>query len=132
MEIMTLNKETNNNTENQYLGRHILAEFFECDSNVLNNPQLVENMFIEEIQKLKRDGLNSEDFERIKRKIYGEFVTEFNDVASISRMFLADTVKNINSFDYANEYDNVTIEYADYILDEVFIESKIVLSVIKN
>jgi len=97
-----------------------------------NNPQLVENMFIEEIQKLKRDGLNSEDFERIKRKIYGEFVTEFNDVASISRMFLADTVKNINSFDYANEYDNVTIEYADYILNEVFIESKIVLSVIKN
>ena len=97
-----------------------------------NNPQLVENMFIEEIQKLKRDGLNSEDFERIKRKIYGEFVTEFNDVASISRMFLADTVKNINSFDYANEYDNVTIEYANYILNEVFIENKIVLSVIKN
>ena len=26
----------------QYLGRHILAEFFECDSNVLNNPVLVE------------------------------------------------------------------------------------------
>jgi len=25
-----------------YLGRHILAEFFECDSNVLNNPELVE------------------------------------------------------------------------------------------
>ena len=26
----------------QYLGRHILAEFFECDPNVLNNPELVE------------------------------------------------------------------------------------------
>ena len=44
---MTLNKETNNNTENQYLGRHILAEFFECDSNVLNNPQLVEKYMLE-------------------------------------------------------------------------------------
>ncbi len=25
-----------------YLGRHVLAEFFECDSNVLNNPKLIE------------------------------------------------------------------------------------------
>ncbi len=31
----------------QYLGRHILAEFFECDSNVLNNPKLVEQYMLE-------------------------------------------------------------------------------------
>ena len=28
--------------ERTYLGRHILAEFFECDPNVLNNPKLIE------------------------------------------------------------------------------------------
>ena len=31
----------------QYLGRHILAEFFECDPNVLNNPSLVEKYMLE-------------------------------------------------------------------------------------
>lgn len=31
----------------QYLGRHILAEFFECDSNVLNNPKLVEKYMLQ-------------------------------------------------------------------------------------
>ena len=31
----------------QYLGRHILAEFFECDPNVLNNPELVEKYMVE-------------------------------------------------------------------------------------
>ena len=31
----------------QYLGRHILAEFFECDPNVLNNPPLVEKYMLE-------------------------------------------------------------------------------------
>ncbi len=31
----------------QYLGRHILAEFFECDPNVLNNPELVEKYMLE-------------------------------------------------------------------------------------
>jgi len=30
-----------------YLGRHILAEFFECDSNILNNPKLVEEYMVE-------------------------------------------------------------------------------------
>lgn len=32
---------------NNYLGRHILAEFFECDSNILNNPKLVEKYMLE-------------------------------------------------------------------------------------
>lgn len=97
-----------------------------------NNPQLVENMLKTEIKKLKNDGFNIEDFERIKRKIYGEFVTEFNDVASISRMFLADTIKNINSFDYVDEYDNITVDYAKEVLNELFNEDVMVLSVVKN
>lgn len=109
---------------NQYA--HILI------SGQSNNPQLVQDMLITEIEKLKNNGFVVEDFERMKRKIYGEFVTEFNDVASISRMFLADTVKQINSFDYVDEYDNITMEYAKDLLNEVFVEDKMVLSVIKN
>lgn len=97
-----------------------------------NNPQLVEEMFKTAVQKLKKDGLNSEDFERIKRKIYGDFVTEFNDVASISRMFLADTIKGVNSFDYAEKYNEVTKEYTTQILNEVFNHDKMVLCVIKG
>ena len=31
----------------QYLGRHILAEFFDCDPNVLNNPELVEKYMLQ-------------------------------------------------------------------------------------
>lgn len=31
----------------KYLGRHILAEFFECDSNILNNPKLVEDYMVQ-------------------------------------------------------------------------------------
>lgn len=97
-----------------------------------NNPQLVQKMLITEIENMKKNGFVEKDFERMKRKIYGEFVTEFNDVASISRMFLADTVKQINSFDYVDEFDNITMDYAKDILNELFVEDKMVLSVIKN
>lgn len=97
-----------------------------------NNPQLVKDMLITEMEKLKRLGINEKDFERIKRKIYGDFVTEFNDVASIGRMFLADTIKEVETFDYVEKYDDITIEYATKILQEVFNEDKMALSVIKG
>ena len=45
-------------------------------------------------------GVNEEDFERTKKMIYGEYVKEYDDVVNISRMFLSDYFKGINSFDY--------------------------------
>lgn len=97
-----------------------------------NNPQIVQKMLKDEVQKLKKSGINLEDFARIKRKIYGDFVTEFNEVSSISRMFLADSIKEINSFDYVDKYEEITEEYATNVLNEVFNDDKMVLSVVKG
>lgn len=97
-----------------------------------NNPQLVQDMLITEIEKLKREQINEADFERVKRKVYGDFVTEFNDVGSISRMFLSDSIKEVNSFDYVDKYDEITPEYVANILNEVFVEDHMALSVIKG
>ena len=97
-----------------------------------NNPQIVNEMFKEQVKKLKNEGLNSEDFERCKRKAYGEFVMEFNSVEDISKMFLANTIKEVNSFDYVNKYKDVTKEYTEQILKDLFNEDKMVLSIIKG
>ena len=70
--------------------------------------------------------------ERVKRKIYGDFVTEFNDVASIGRMFLADSIKEVRTFDYVDKYNDVTIEYTTNVLNEVFNKDKVALSVVKG
>ena len=96
------------------------------------NPQLVNEMLISEIKKMKNEGINAEDFKRIKRKIYGEFVTEFNDVGSISRMFLSDTIKEVNSFDYVEKFDEVTLQYVTDVFNKTFNEENMVLSVIKG
>ena len=34
-------------TNAKYLGQHVLAEFFECDPNILNNSQKVESLMID-------------------------------------------------------------------------------------
>ena len=47
MAITTPIKQSTERHAQQYLGRHILAEFFECDPNVLNNPELVEKYMLQ-------------------------------------------------------------------------------------
>ena len=94
------------------------------------------NMFVEkiknEIEKYKNKGIPQNDFDRIKKKIYGEYVMEYNQIANIARMFLADYLKGINSFDYLEEYEQVTKSYTQQILNEVFKEENMALAVIKG
>lgn len=96
------------------------------------NPDKVDQELKLEINKLKQNGIKAKDFDRIKKMIYGLYVRQYNDVSDISRMFLADYFKGINSFDYINEIDNIELTYAEEILKEVFDESNMVLSIINK
>ena len=97
-----------------------------------NKPEEVYEKFKQQVDKIKTEGINKNDFERIKKMIYGGYVKEYNDVSDISRMFLADYFKGINSFDYLEEIDGINVEYLEQILKDVFKEEKMVLSVVKN
>ena len=76
--------------------------------------------------------LNKEDAERIKKMIYGGYIKEYDDVVDISRMFLADYFKGINSFDYLDEIEGINVEYLNQMLNNVFKEEKMVISIVKN
>ena len=95
------------------------------------NPQKIQDKIKETVEKYKKEGLNTEHFERIKKKIYGDYVVEYNSVGDIARMFLSDKIKQINSFDYIEEYSSVTKEYAEEVLKNVFKTENMILSVIK-
>ena len=88
--------------------------------------------FQNEVQKVKKDGIQKEHFERIKNMLYGNAVKEFNSVSRIARMFVADYFKGVNSFDYIEEYKLITEEYTKQILDEVFVEDNTVISIVKG
>ena len=94
-------------------------------------PQTVKEKIEETVEKFKENGLDNEHFERIRRKVYGDYVAEYNSVGDIARMFLADSMKGINSFDYIDEYDHVTKEYTEKILKNVFKKENMVMSVVK-
>ena len=64
--------------------------------------------------------------------IYGGYVKEYNDVQDIARMFLADYFKGINSFDYIEKIEGINVEYLNQVLNDVFKEEKMVLSIVKS
>ncbi len=93
------------------------------------DPKKVQEELLKEIDNLKQH-IDNEYFERIKKKVYGDYVVEYNSVADIARMFLSDYFKGVNSFDYIEQYNEVSIEYAKEILNEIFDEKNCILSVV--
>ena len=101
-------------------------------SGASREPEKFFDEFNKEVQTYIENGINEEDFARTKKMIYGEYVKEYNDVANISRMFLNDFMRGINSFDYLEEITSLDIDYAKQILVDNFKKDKMVFSVVKN
>ena len=120
---------------NMFSAPNISYEFDDSYAHILisenaNNPDDVFKKLKERIKDIKEKGIDKEDFERIKKMLYGEYIKEFDDVTDIARLFLSDYMKGINSFDYIDNIEQIDIEYVNQILKEYFVEDKMVLSVV--
>lgn len=80
---------------------------------------------------LKNEQVSKEDFERSKKKIYGEYVSDFNDVENIGRLFLQDSLRDINSLSYIEKFDEITLEYVNDILEKLFKSNESVISIVR-
>ena len=96
------------------------------------NPEKIMYELNLRINELNKNGLDEKEFNRIKKKIYGSYVMEYNDISGIARMIMADYFKGINSFDYIENYNQVTLEYTKKVFEETFKETKQVISIVKG
>ena len=109
-------------------------EFGEHYSHILisgesNKPkEIYEKITLE----LQNETITEEDFERSRKRLYGELVTEYDDVENIGRMYLSDSIKGIDSMKYIDEVQRITLKDVNKIKEEIFIKEKSVLSIIKN
>ena len=94
------------------------------------DPKKVFEKIKTEISNLKENGLEEKSFNRVKNKIYGRLITSYNSPAQIGRIFMRDYMNDIISFDYINEWNNITIEEANKLLKDKFIEEKMILSIV--
>ena len=83
------------------------------------------------LENIKKNGFDLDRLESMKRKVYGELVRDnYSTVSAISTGFVTDYFRNINIFDYFEEFDSINEEYMMKLLNEVFDKNNKVLSVI--
>ena len=82
-------------------------------------------------ETIANEEISKEDFERSKKKIYGDLVSEYNDVENIGRMYLSDAIKDVNSMEYIDKIDDISLEYVNEILRKLFKENESIISIVK-
>ena len=95
-------------------------------------PEILQNKLNDEIEKIKKIGFSNSDYSRARKSLYASYIKEYNSIEEISTMFLSDSMKEISSFDYLEEFNTVTKEYAEQVINDVFSSEYMVLSVIRK
>lgn len=99
--------------------------------NSSNNPEKIAEEIEKEFDYYIENGIDESDFNRIKKKMYGEYVKEYNNISNIAGNFLSNYFKGVNPFDYLEECAVLDKSYVEKVLKEVFKKDKKVLSIVK-
>lgn len=83
------------------------------------------------ITTLKVTGIDEEIFERIKKRLLGDYIRQFNSVDKIAHMFMANIFRGVDIFEYANEYLSIGINDVVEVLDKYFDFDKEAVSIVK-
>ncbi len=94
------------------------------------DPKAVYEKITEYVETLRNDGLSEEDFNRIKKVIWGDYIRSFNDIEGYAHSFLTMSFLDICYFDYFEEYESITFDDIKARFMEQFDNDYCVLSVI--
>lgn len=93
-------------------------------------PDKVREVIFEGVKKLKENGLNKKDIDRLKKAYLGRFLKQFDHITSVAHGFLANAFNNIGIFDYVDVITEITVDDINNRLKESLDENLSVLSVI--
>ena len=95
-------------------------------------PEKVRERINLEIEKMKEKGIDKETFDRIKKKHYGGFIMNFNDIDSISNSLIGSYFNGDGLFDQLNVLESITLEDVNNRLRNAFNIENSSMSIIKQ
>ncbi|MBQ3554184.1 MAG: insulinase family protein [Clostridia bacterium] len=125
-----------------YDGGYILGDLgveVECEkdygftviSGESKDPKKVKEIVLDYLETAVERGVSQEDFERVKRSIWGRYIKQFNNINSVAHNFMSDIFNHIGIFDFIDVIDTVTLSDVNKRLSEQFKPEYSVLSVIE-
>lgn len=99
-----------------FLGRGYCSLLFEGESK---DPQKVHKKTKDEIEKLKENNLNKEEFELAKKSVYGKIIRSFSSPQDIANSLLVSSLDNIDFYKPIEIIKNLKIEDVKNRLQEI-------------
>ncbi len=104
---------------------------FNVISSESSDPEKVYSMFVEYIEKTKREGLDKEAFELSKRTVYASNIKSFDSVEDIGNNFIFNYFDDIDILDTPEIINSITYEYVTELLNESFKEEYYAMSIVE-
>ena len=111
-----------------FLGDGYFCSIFGGDSR---NPKLVRDKLIEEINRCKKEGLDRDRFDAVKKSYYGALIRDLNDSEAIATVMLNAGMEKLSAFDVIETVAKVTFEDVSARLDKQFDTEKVTISIIE-
>lgn len=94
-------------------------------------PEKVRERINREIENMKKQGINKETFDRIKKKHYGGFIMNFNDIDSLANALIGGYFNGDGLYDQLEVLESITLEDINNRLNAINIENSS-MSIIKQ
>lgn len=95
------------------------------------DPRLVRDKIIAEIERCKKEGLDEERFNIIKRSYYGALIRDLNDAEAVATTMINAGMEKISAFDVIETVADVTFEDVTKRLGKQFNTKNVTLSIIE-
>ena len=97
----------------------------ECD-----DPDAVMETFLSFVERIRREGLPREDFERAKRVIYADFVAAFDTTEDVASLLGSYTQDGLCAYDFFDALESITLSETKALFDRVFRPEQYTLSAV--
>ncbi len=112
-----------------FIGYGYEAVIFEGESV---DAQAVASAIKSEIARLKKEGIDADLFEGVRRSLYGREIMSYNDIDAIANSLVACDFNGWDMFEAMDIYRDVTLQDIESRLATMFDDSRCALSVVKN
>ena len=89
------------------------------------------DLIVEEIKRVKSVGFNKNDFNRIKKKLIGRYITSFNSTQYIANSFISHYMRGIDVFEYLDTLRELDIDYVFDVFKDHFDENNYGISIVE-
>ena len=109
-------------------GRGYFSGIFDGESK---DPRKVYDEILAEIDRYRKNGLPTEDIERVKRTLYGSIIRGFNEVDGIANILVSSYFQGVGVFDVAHIIAETTAADVEKRFSKTFASDRSAISIVE-